>query len=79
MRFVVIVSGTFDALKWVRQLLPLSKKRMSLVETFLHESETSRPGRMPKLYINRRAAADHKSGIIASMADFCELLICSQN
>jgi len=53
--------GTFDELKWVRQLLPLSKKRMSLVETFLHESETPRPGRMPKLYINRRAAADHKS------------------
>jgi len=53
--------GTFDVLKVIRQLLPLSKKRMSLVETFLHESETQRPGRLPKLYINRRAAADHKS------------------
>ena len=66
--FRLLFSGTYDVLKVIRQLLPLSKKRMSLVETFLHESETPRPGRMPKLYINRRAAADHKSG---TLEHFC--------
>ncbi|XP_070563097.1 E3 ubiquitin-protein ligase HECTD3-like isoform X2 [Ptychodera flava] len=53
--------GSFSTLEVVRQLLPLSKKRVPLIETFLRESETSKPSRMPKLYINRRTAAEHKS------------------
>ncbi|XP_077981106.1 E3 ubiquitin-protein ligase HECTD3-like isoform X2 [Glandiceps talaboti] len=53
--------GSFSTLEVVRQLLPLSKKRTPLIETFLRESETSKPDRMPKLYINRRTAAEHKT------------------
>ncbi|ELU04919.1 hypothetical protein CAPTEDRAFT_168000 [Capitella teleta] len=51
---------SFASLEVVRQFLPLSKKRIPLIETFLRESETGRTSGMPKLYINRRAAADHK-------------------
>jgi len=52
--------GSYSTLEVVRQFLPLSRKRMTLIELFMRESETGRPTRLPKLYINRRAAADHK-------------------
>ncbi|XP_013403036.1 E3 ubiquitin-protein ligase HECTD3 isoform X2 [Lingula anatina] len=53
-------AGSFSSLEVVRQLLPLSKKRLGLIETFLRESETGVPSNMPKLYINRRAAMEHR-------------------
>lgn len=51
--------GYYASLETLRQLLPLSKKRMLLVDQFIRESETTCPS-MPKLYINRRAAMEHK-------------------
>ncbi|XP_045157953.2 E3 ubiquitin-protein ligase HECTD3-like isoform X2 [Mercenaria mercenaria] len=52
--------GSYSSLEFVRQLLPLSKKRLALIDTFLKESSSDRPSDMPKLYINRRAAMEHK-------------------
>ncbi|XP_041475804.1 E3 ubiquitin-protein ligase HECTD3-like [Lytechinus variegatus] len=52
--------GSFRSLEVVRQFLPLSKKRNGLIHHFLSQSETGRPSRMPRLYINRRSAADHR-------------------
>lgn len=52
--------GSYSSLEFVRQLLPLSKRRLSLIETFLKESSTERPSEMPKLYINRRSAMEHR-------------------
>lgn len=52
--------GTFKCFELVRQLLPLSRKRLSLIETFLRETESSIPRHMPKLYINRCLAAEHR-------------------
>ncbi|KAL5022299.1 hypothetical protein ScPMuIL_001454 [Solemya velum] len=57
--------GSYQSLEYVRQLLPLSKKRLSLVETFLKESSTERPQEMPKLFLNRHAAMEHKVDISA--------------
>lgn len=51
--------GSYSSLEFVRQLLPLSKKRMHLIDTFLKESATE-PGDTPKLYINRRTAMEHR-------------------
>lgn len=53
--------GSYGSLEVIRQLLPLSKKRLTLIETFLRETETPKPARMPKLYINRHAAAEHRA------------------
>ncbi|XP_033095652.1 E3 ubiquitin-protein ligase HECTD3-like [Anneissia japonica] len=53
--------GSFGELNAVRQILVLSKKRSSLIQRLLKQSETSKPSSMPKLYINRRAASEHKS------------------
>ncbi|XP_072048843.1 E3 ubiquitin-protein ligase HECTD3-like isoform X2 [Amphiura filiformis] len=53
--------GSFSSLEVVRQFLPLSKKRNALAEHFLRQSETVRPHQLPKLYINRRSAADHRA------------------
>ncbi|XP_071166194.1 E3 ubiquitin-protein ligase HECTD3-like isoform X2 [Mytilus edulis] len=52
--------GSYSSLEFIRQLLPLSKKRMHLIETFVKESATERPSDTPKLYINRRAAMEHR-------------------
>ncbi|KAK3585008.1 hypothetical protein CHS0354_024922 [Potamilus streckersoni] len=52
-------TGSYSSLEYVRQLLPLSKKRLTLIETFLKET-SSEPPEMPKLYINRRAAMEHR-------------------
>ena len=52
---------SYNTIEIIRQLLPLSKRRLMLIETFLRKTETSRILRLPKLYINRRAAADHKA------------------
>ncbi|XP_064625661.1 E3 ubiquitin-protein ligase HECTD3-like isoform X2 [Lineus longissimus] len=52
--------GSFASLDAVHQFLPLSKKRSGLVDTLLKESESGRPNTMPKLFIDRRAATEHK-------------------
>ncbi|XP_014679289.1 PREDICTED: E3 ubiquitin-protein ligase HECTD3-like, partial [Priapulus caudatus] len=51
--------GTFKFTEVVRQILPLSKKRLSLIETFLRDTESSVPSDIPKLYVNRCTAAEH--------------------
>ncbi|XP_078574979.1 E3 ubiquitin-protein ligase HECTD3-like isoform X1 [Branchiostoma floridae x Branchiostoma japonicum] len=53
--------GSLNCLEEVKQLLPLSKKRMGLIEMCLKESESPRPSSMPKLYINRRTATEHRT------------------
>lgn len=52
--------GSYSSLEHIRQLLPLSKKRLILIEMFLKESCLERPSEMPKLFINRRAAMEHR-------------------
>nr|KAG5697406.1 hypothetical protein BaRGS_008832 [Batillaria attramentaria] len=51
--------GSYKCLQKVRQLLPLSKKRLNLIETFLKDTATD-PSEKPVVYINRRAAMEHR-------------------
>ncbi|KAL3869953.1 hypothetical protein ACJMK2_042573, partial [Sinanodonta woodiana] len=53
-------TGSYSSLEYVRQLYPLSKRRLTLIETFFKETSSDRPPEMPKLYINRRAAMEHR-------------------
>nr|XP_015210635.1 PREDICTED: E3 ubiquitin-protein ligase HECTD3 [Lepisosteus oculatus] len=52
--------GTFNHLKHVKQFLLLSKRRSALITQCLKHSETSKPSFMPRLYINRRLAMEHR-------------------
>lgn len=51
--------GSYKCLQKVRQLLPLSRKRLNLIETFLKDTATD-PSDKPVVYINRRAAMEHR-------------------
>lgn len=44
----------------VKQFLLLSKRRTALITQCLKDSETSKPSFMPRLYINRRLAMEHR-------------------
>ncbi|XP_058031226.1 E3 ubiquitin-protein ligase HECTD3 [Ahaetulla prasina] len=52
--------GTFNELKHIKQFLLLSKRRTMLISQCLKDSETSKPNFMPRLYINRRLAMEHR-------------------
>uniref|UniRef100_A0A3Q3LEJ3 HECT domain containing 3 n=1 Tax=Mastacembelus armatus TaxID=205130 RepID=A0A3Q3LEJ3_9TELE len=52
--------GTFNQIKSIKQFLLLSKRRSALITQCLKDSETSKPNFMPRLYINRRLAMEHK-------------------
>uniref|UniRef100_A0AAY4BFR9 E3 ubiquitin-protein ligase HECTD3 n=1 Tax=Denticeps clupeoides TaxID=299321 RepID=A0AAY4BFR9_9TELE len=52
--------GTFNQLKSIKQFLLLSKRRCALITQCLKDSETSKPNFMPRLYINRRLAMEHR-------------------
>ncbi|XP_053549532.1 E3 ubiquitin-protein ligase HECTD3 isoform X2 [Bombina bombina] len=52
--------GTFNKLKHVKQFLLISKRRSALIAQCLKDSETSKPNFMPRLYINRRLAVEHR-------------------
>ncbi|XP_052472632.1 E3 ubiquitin-protein ligase HECTD3 isoform X2 [Carassius gibelio] len=52
--------GTFNQIKSVKQFLLLSKRRSALITQCLKDSETSKPNFMPRLYINRRLAMEHR-------------------
>ncbi|XP_060087711.1 E3 ubiquitin-protein ligase HECTD3 isoform X2 [Heteronotia binoei] len=52
--------GTFSQLKRIKQFLLLSKRRTALITQCLKDSETSKPNFMPRLYINRRLAMEHR-------------------
>uniref|UniRef100_A0A7M4FJC7 HECT domain E3 ubiquitin protein ligase 3 n=1 Tax=Crocodylus porosus TaxID=8502 RepID=A0A7M4FJC7_CROPO len=52
--------GTFSKLKHIKQFLLLSKRRTALITQCLKDSETSKPNFMPRLYINRRLAMEHR-------------------
>ncbi|KAJ6659445.1 hypothetical protein lerEdw1_018679 [Lerista edwardsae] len=59
--------GTFGQLKvplcpqqHIKQFLLLSKRRTALITQCLKDSETSKPNFMPRLYINRRLAMEHR-------------------
>lgn len=54
-------AGSFKDLEAIRQLLPLSKHRTMLIEKVIRESQSSSPAHMPKLFINRRSAAEHRA------------------
>ncbi|KAG1969952.1 E3 ubiquitin-protein ligase HECTD3 [Pimephales promelas] len=52
--------GTFNQIKCIKQFLLLSKRRSALITQCLKDSETSKPNFMPRLYINRRLAMEHR-------------------
>ncbi|XP_077190058.1 E3 ubiquitin-protein ligase HECTD3 [Paroedura picta] len=52
--------GTFSQLKHIKQFLLLSKRRTALITQCLKDSETSKPNFIPRLYINRRLAMEHR-------------------
>ncbi|XP_075791963.1 E3 ubiquitin-protein ligase HECTD3 isoform X1 [Pelodiscus sinensis] len=52
--------GTFSWLKQIKQFLLLSERRTALIAQCLKDSETSKPNFMPRLYINRRLAMEHR-------------------
>lgn len=52
--------GTFNHIKSIKQFLLLSKRRSPLITQCLKDSETSKPNFMPRLYINRRLAMEHR-------------------
>nr|XP_014350786.1 PREDICTED: E3 ubiquitin-protein ligase HECTD3 [Latimeria chalumnae] len=52
--------GNFNQLKYIKQFLLLSKQRPALISQCLKDSETSKPNFMPRLYINRRLAMEHR-------------------
>ncbi|XP_043820262.1 E3 ubiquitin-protein ligase HECTD3 [Dromiciops gliroides] len=52
--------GTFSFIKQVKQFLLLSRRRSALVSQCLRDSESSKPNIMPRLYINRRLAMEHR-------------------
>lgn len=54
-------AGSFKDLEAIRQLLPLSKHRTMLIEKVIRESQSGSPAHMPKLFINRRSAAEHRA------------------
>uniref|UniRef100_F7DDS2 HECT domain-containing protein n=1 Tax=Monodelphis domestica TaxID=13616 RepID=F7DDS2_MONDO len=47
-------------LQQVKQFLLLSRRRPALVSQCLRDSETGKPSIMPRLYINRRLAMEHR-------------------
>ncbi|XP_031150221.1 E3 ubiquitin-protein ligase HECTD3 [Sander lucioperca] len=52
--------GTFNQIKSIKQFLLLSKRRSALITQCLKDSETNKPNFMPRLYINRRLAMEHR-------------------
>ncbi|KAK2156588.1 hypothetical protein LSH36_209g02031 [Paralvinella palmiformis] len=53
--------GSVTSVKLVRQLLPMSKKRNSLIDRFLKESESGQHLSIKRLFINRLSAAEHRA------------------
>ncbi|XP_068728218.1 E3 ubiquitin-protein ligase HECTD3-like [Montipora capricornis] len=54
-------AGSFKDLEAIRQLLPLSNHRTMLIDKVLRDSQSCSPAHMPKLFVNRRAAVEHKA------------------
>uniref|UniRef100_A0A8C5QNN2 E3 ubiquitin-protein ligase HECTD3 n=1 Tax=Leptobrachium leishanense TaxID=445787 RepID=A0A8C5QNN2_9ANUR len=52
--------GTFNQLKHIKQFFILSKHYSALTRQFLEDSETSIPSSIPRLFINRRLAMEHR-------------------
>uniref|UniRef100_A0A8C1Z9A6 HECT domain containing 3 n=1 Tax=Cyprinus carpio TaxID=7962 RepID=A0A8C1Z9A6_CYPCA len=52
--------GTFNQIKNIKQFLLLSKRRSALITQCLKDSETSKPNFLPRLYINRHLAMEHR-------------------
>ncbi|KAM9459370.1 E3 ubiquitin-protein ligase HECTD3 isoform 1-T1 [Salvelinus alpinus] len=52
--------ATFNHIKSIKPFLLLSKRRSALITQCLKDSETSKPNFMPRLYINRRLAMEHR-------------------
>lgn len=50
----------YASLQRIKQFLLLSKRRSALITQCLIDSETSKPNFMPRLYINRRLAMEHR-------------------
>lgn len=54
-------AGSYSNLEVIRQLLPLSRRRLTLIDRFLKESQSCiTVSRMPKVVINRHTAAEHR-------------------
>ncbi|XP_010862687.1 E3 ubiquitin-protein ligase HECTD3 isoform X2 [Esox lucius] len=52
--------ATFNHIKRIKPFLLLSKRRSALITQCLKDSETAKPNFMPRLYINRRLAMEHR-------------------
>jgi len=52
-------AGTFQCLECTRQLMPLSKKRIGLIENCLRETQSCGLANIPKIFLNRHKAAEH--------------------
>uniref|UniRef100_A0A8C9SD30 HECT domain containing 3 n=1 Tax=Scleropages formosus TaxID=113540 RepID=A0A8C9SD30_SCLFO len=68
--------GTFNQIKRVKQFLLLSKRRSALITQCLKDSETVKPSFMPRLYINRRLAMEHRDN--PSLDPTCKNTVFSQ-
>uniref|UniRef100_A0A1A8KF71 HECT domain containing 3 n=1 Tax=Nothobranchius kuhntae TaxID=321403 RepID=A0A1A8KF71_NOTKU len=68
--------GTFNQVKSIKQFLLLSKRRSALITQCLKDSETSKPNFMPRLYINRRLAMEHRDN--PSLDPSCRNAVFSQ-
>ncbi|KAM6080785.1 E3 ubiquitin-protein ligase HECTD3-like [Theristicus caerulescens] len=53
--------GTFNALRSMKPFLLLSKQGAALITHCLQSSESTRPHTLPKLYINRHLAREHRA------------------
>uniref|UniRef100_A0A674MRU3 HECT domain containing 3 n=1 Tax=Takifugu rubripes TaxID=31033 RepID=A0A674MRU3_TAKRU len=67
---------TFNQIKTIKQFLLLSKRRSALITQCLKDSETSKPDFMPRLYINRRLAMEHRDN--PSLDPSCKNAVFSQ-
>ncbi|XP_053503338.1 E3 ubiquitin-protein ligase HECTD3 isoform X2 [Ictalurus furcatus] len=68
--------GTFSQIKNIKQFLLLSKRRSALIIQCLKDSESSKPSFMPRLYINRRQAMEHRDN--PSLDPSCKHTVFSQ-
>uniref|UniRef100_A0A3Q4HB06 HECT domain containing 3 n=1 Tax=Neolamprologus brichardi TaxID=32507 RepID=A0A3Q4HB06_NEOBR len=68
--------GTFNQIKSIKQFLLLSKRRSALITQCLKDSETSKPNFMPRLYINRRLAMEHRDN--SSLDPTCKNAVFNQ-
>lgn len=71
-----LIKAPFFAFQHIKPFLLLSKRRTALIAQCLKDSETNKPNNMPKLYINRRVAMEHRNN--PSLDPSCKNAVFSQ-